>query len=149
MRLKLSLRAVLDRIPVGRQLYLAFGALLLLTGALGAISVWGLHRVDSQAGTLAGKWLVGLGHLADMRAAALEMRDFEIKHSRTDDPSYHAEYEDKIKESMAGMAKRMEAYQALVGDDAERDKFAALSKALAGYQAAQAKVVKLGRDKQK
>ena len=149
MKLKLSLRAVLDRVPVGRQLYLAFAALLLLTGALGGISIWGLHRVDSQAGTLAGKWLVGVGHLADMRAAAVEMRDFEIKHSRTDDASYHAEYEDKIKESMAGMARRLEAYQALVGDAAERDKFAALSKALAGYQQAQAKVVKLGRDKQK
>jgi methyl-accepting chemotaxis protein len=149
MRLKFSVRAVLDRVPVGRQLYFAFAALLLLTGALGGISVWGLQRVDSQAVTLADKWLVGVGHLADLRAAMVEVRDYEIKHSRTDDASYHAEYEDKIKESLAGMAKRMDAYQALLGDSAERDKFAALTKSLTAYQQAQAKVLKLGRDKQK
>ena len=33
--------------------------------------------------------------IAAMRAAAVESRDFEMKHSRATDKSYHAEYEEK------------------------------------------------------
>jgi methyl-accepting chemotaxis protein len=147
MKFKLSARAVLDRMPVGRQLYTAFATLLVLTAALGVMSLWGLQRMDLQARTLADKWLFGVGHLAEARIVALEVRDFEVKHSRTDDTSYHSEYEDKIKDGTASLGKHLAAYETLVVGDDERTKLDALKKSIAGYQKAQAQVLALGRDK--
>jgi len=149
MKITQSVRAALDRMPVGRQLYAAFAILLVLTAVLGAMSLWGLQRMDLQARTLAEKWLFGVGNLAEARIVAMEVRDFEIKHSRTDDASYHAEYEDKIKEGTLSLGKHLVAYEALVAGDDERKKLDALKKSLAGYQKAQAQVLALGKDKKK
>ncbi|MFY9511811.1 MAG: MCP four helix bundle domain-containing protein, partial [Rubrivivax sp.] len=149
MKFRLStVRHAFDHLPVARQLYAAFTVLLVLTAVLGAMALWGLQRVDRQAGELAGKWLVGVGHLADARILALDVRENEVKHSRTDDASYHAEYADKIKEAGTGLARHLDAYAALVpagGDEAT--KLAALKKALAAYEQSQQRVLALGRDK--
>ena len=147
MKLLHPARTLLARMPVGRQLALAFAVLLVLTAALGTMSVWGLQRVNQQAATLADKWLSGVGHLAEARVDLSEVRDFEIKHSRTDDASYHAEYEDKVKEGGARLAQHLQAYTALVASDDERAKLDAMTKALGAYQQAQAKVLALGKDK--
>jgi len=147
MRVIASIRARLARLSVGSQLYAAFGTLLVLTGVLGGLSIWGLQQVDRQARSLADKWLQGVGHLADSRAALIEMREYEVKHSRTDDASYHAEYEDKIKETLGIVTRNVKAYEALVAAGEERKRFDALTKALADYQKAQVKVLALGRDK--
>ncbi len=149
MKFFLSARRALDRMPVGRQLYAAFSALIVLTGVLGAMSLWGLQRLNTQADTLADKWLAGVGHLAEARMVAIETRDFEVKHSRTDDASYHAEYEDKIKETGNNLKTHLSAYEALLAGDDERAKFDAVKKSLGAYQKAQAQVVALGRDKKK
>jgi methyl-accepting chemotaxis protein len=149
MKFALPLRATLDRLPIGRQLYAAFGVLLLLTAVLGGMGLWGLQRVDAQARALADKWLVGVGHLADTRALAVESRDFEVKHSRTDDASYHAEYADKLKQAAASIGSHLAAYEALIAGDEERAKFAALKKSIGAYQQAQQRVVALGSEKKR
>jgi methyl-accepting chemotaxis protein len=147
MRLKLPFRGALDRMPVGRQLYTAFATLVVLTAVLGGMALWGLQRVDLQASTLAYKWLVGFGHLADTRATLIEAREFEVKHSRTADPSYHAEYEDKPKAAAQAVDGHLAAYEALLAGDEENKAFAALKKSVASYQQAQARVVALGHEK--
>jgi methyl-accepting chemotaxis protein len=146
-KLTLPLRAALRRMPVGRQLALAFATLLLLTAVLGGMALWGLQRVDLQAHTLADKWLVGFGQLADVRAALIEARELEIKHSRTDDASYQGDYEDKLKQAAATVAGHLSAYGALVAGDEENKGFAALNKALDGYKKAQQRVITLGHEK--
>ena len=75
---------------------LAFALVLSLTAVVGGLAVSGLHRVEQQALALNHKWLQGVGHLATMRVAVIESRDFEVKHSRTADTSYHSEYEEKL-----------------------------------------------------
>jgi hypothetical protein len=52
-----------------------------LTGALGAASLLGLQRMDAQAHTLADKWLVGVGHLAETERWLVTARELETKHS--------------------------------------------------------------------
>ncbi|TXC66345.1 hypothetical protein FSC37_12110 [Piscinibacter aquaticus] len=89
----------------------------------------------------------GVGHIAAFRAAVVESRDFEMKHSRATDTSYHAEYEDKLAASAKAAAAALAAYEPLVQSDDERKLFAALGKGWASYADAQKKVVKLGRDK--
>ena len=93
---RFSLGKLFDKWSVQRQLFTAFGSLMLMMAALGGMAAWGLHHVDRQAESLSDKWLYGVGQLAAARSSLLELRDLEVRHSRTDDRSYHAEYEDKM-----------------------------------------------------
>ncbi len=128
------------------QLFAAFAAVLVLTAAVGLLGLVGLQRVDADARELSGKWLPGVGHLASARAAALEGRDFEVKHSRATDKSYHAEYEDKVKAATKVFADALAGYDKLVAGDDERKLAQQLNKTWAEYQKAQQRVIALGRE---
>ena len=132
---------------VGRQLTAAFAVVLGFTAVLGVVSLLSLARVDAQADQLAGKWLVGVGHLADARAAITEMREMEVKHSRTQDRSYHAEYEEKIAAANKAMVGSLQGYRATAADDEDSRLLAAVDKAFSGYQKFSQQVLGLGRDK--
>ena len=147
MKLFSRLSAGFARLRVAQQLFVAFFAVLALAAVMGVTAIVGLKRVDTEAMALNDKWLQGVGHLAAMRAAVVESRDFEIKHSRATDRSYHAEYEDKLGAAAKSAAAALAAYDALVGGDAERESFAKLTKGWKAYEDAQKKVVALGRDK--
>jgi methyl-accepting chemotaxis protein len=144
MKISLSL---LRRMSVGRQLALAFGVVLCLTGALGTGSLFALREVQAHAMELDDKWLEGVGQLADLRTALVEARELEIKHSRSTDRSYHAEYEEKLSATMSVIDKALASYKAKVASDGERERFGAVTKSLQAYQKATEKVVALGRDK--
>ncbi len=147
-RMRHPLRAVFERLTVRQQLLAAFAILLLLSAALAGVGLLGLQRVNVQSNALAGKWLQGVGHLAAVRAASVEAREFEVKHSRTTDKSYHAEYEDKITAATKATAEALKAYDGLIAGDDERAIFAKLTKSRDAYLKAQQKVLALGRDKQ-
>jgi methyl-accepting chemotaxis protein len=138
----------LRRLTVGQQLFGAFASILVLTAALGATALVGLKSVDGEAIALSQKWLKGVGALSDARALAIEYREFEIKHSRTEDGSYHAEYEDKMKEAGKSLQALFTAYEARVSGEEETALSGKLSTAWAAYLQANQKVIKLGRDKQ-
>jgi methyl-accepting chemotaxis protein len=146
MKLAIDPSAWLAKMQVGRQLAVAFGAVLVLTAVLGAAAIVGLRSVDLQADALAQKWLAGVADVADARVLMIEARDFEVKHSRTDDKSYHAEYEDKMAEAAKALTAISERYGARVAGDEETALMQALTKSWRAYREAQARVVKLGRD---
>jgi len=137
----------LSRLRVGQQLGSAFVLLALLAALMGGLSLWAMGRVNAQTDLLARKWLVGVGNLSDLRATLTEARDLEVKHSRTDDASYHSEYEDKIKALLAKGSEHLSAYAAKADTDEERNTLAKLEKGSKAYAAAVQKVIKLGRDK--
>ena len=139
--------AVVGRLRVGQQLFVAFAIVLVLGAGGSGWALYGMARVDAQANVLAGKWLQGVGQLAVTRAAMLESRDFEVKHSRAADRSYHGEYEEKMTQAAKTVATAMGNYERQVAGDAERALMSAFSKASTAYQQAQQRVVTLGREK--
>ena len=128
------------------QLMTAFVAVLAMTAAVGGVGLVGLQRVDADADALSTKWLPGVGLVAGARAAVLEARDQEIKHSRTNDKSYHAEYEAKMAEGAKVVASAQESYAKLVTGEVEQKLLADWSKTWDDYQKSQRKVIGLGRD---
>jgi len=141
------LRAALARRSVGTQIGLAFGVVLLLTAAIGGVSVWSLARLDDSAGQLNDKWLKGVGALAHARAAIVEAREFEVKHSRATDRSYQSEYEEKFNNAAKLAQATWQQYQALPAAADEQALAAALDKAWQGYRKASEQVLNLGRSK--
>ena len=137
----------LARLSVGHQLSAAFAVVLVLTAVVGGVGLNGLSRVDAQADALAGKWLLGVGVLADTRTALVDAHEYEVKHSRTADASYHSEYEEKIGTATKAVAPLLAAYESLLASDDERVLFAKLGKGWVTYQQAQQRVVALGREK--
>ena len=135
------------RLRVGQQLFAAFSIVLVLAAASGGWALYSMSRVDEQARVLAGKWLQGVGRLANTRAAVLESRDFEVKHSRAADSSYHAEYEEKMALATKVVTEAMGNYDRQVDGDAERALVTTFSKSWAAYQQAQQRIVTLGREK--
>ena len=138
----------LARLPIGRQLFSAFTAILLLTALLGGAALFGLKTVEQEAANLSAKWLKGVGDLAIARAYMVETREYEVKHSRTDDSSYHGEYEEKMQKALANTDALLEGYQARLVGEEEQTMFAGLTKALAEYRTWQGRVIKMGLEKQ-
>jgi methyl-accepting chemotaxis protein len=147
MRANAKLLGLLDRMPVGRQLMAAFSLLLLLFAAVGGVALFGMVQVDGQANQLSDKWLRGVGTLSQARAALVEARDYEIKHSRTGDRSYQSEYEEKMDAAAKRLPELLAGYGKAVAGDDERKLVAQLDKAWQGYRKSQQTVVALGRDK--
>lgn len=139
--------AALARLTVGVQLSIAFGAVLLLTAAIGLVSLWSLARLDDGADELHDKWLKGVGMLAHARAAIVEAREFEIKHSRTGDRSYQSEYEEKFNTAVKLADSSWQSYQSLPSSDEDKELAAALGKAWQAYRKASDQVLGLGRSK--
>ena len=119
----------------------------MLTAVVGGVGLNRLGRIDAKADALAGKWLLGVGVLADTRAALVDAREYEIKHSRSADASYHSKYEEKIGAATKAVAPLLASYEALLASDDERALFAKLDKGWATCQQAQQRVVALGREK--
>ena len=136
----------LSGLSVARQIVLAFGTVLALMALSGFLAVTALERVDAQAETITEKWLTGVGHLADARAALIEARDFEVKHSRSSDRSYQAEYEDKYAAASRQAAQALASYEALLSGADERERFARFAKPWADYQKVARQVIGLGKD---
>ena len=147
MKILSRLRDSLGHMAVRHQLTAAFSIILLLTAIVGGVAFNGLSRVNAQADALATKWLQGVGLLAELRVGLVDAREYEIKHSRTADSSYHSEYEEKIGAAVKAATAAAGAYEGLVASDTERELFAKFGKAWANYQKAEQRVVALGREK--
>ena len=149
MTARFRLAGLMGKLRLSQRLYGAFVIVLLITAIVGAVALEGMSRTRAEAAVLASKWLQGVGYLSTTRAAVLEARDFEVKHSRSDDRSYQSEYEEKMVAAASAANAAMASYGSLVDGADERaltDKF---TKQWADYRAAQEKVVALGRSKQK
>ena len=147
MKILSRLRDSLGHMAVRHQLTAAFSIILLLTAIVGGVAFNGLSRVNAQADALATKWLQGVGLLAELRVGLVDAREYEIKHSRTADSSYHSEYEEKIGAAVKAATAAAGTYEGLVASDTERELFAKFGKAWANYQKAEQRVVALGREK--
>jgi len=135
----------LASVRIGVQLAVAFGIVLTLLLAVGGLSAWKLAQVNDTANALAVKWMPGVAHTGKLRIALLEHRDFEIKHTKAPDASYHAEYEEKMAAAAKTAAEEIAAYAKLASGDAEGALLATLQKHLGEYKATVKKVVELGR----
>ncbi len=141
------LASAFSRMRVARQLTVAFTFALAITALLGALALISLAKVDTSARELSDKWLAGVGHLAQARASVIELRELEIKHSRTEDRSYHTEYEEKIADAAKTVSTALSVYRKIAVSEEDTQLLAAVDKGWAGYQKFTQRVIALGREK--
>jgi methyl-accepting chemotaxis protein len=136
----------LARLSVGQQLASAFGAMLVLMAVLGSVAMVAMSRMDDQVISLHDRWLSGIDKLNTMRVAMIEARDFEMKHSRATDKSYHAEYEEKYGAAAKQVAEALKAHGELPLAGKEAAVHQKLVKAWGEYDKFALQVMKLGRE---
>jgi hypothetical protein len=134
------------RMPAGRQLGAAFAVLLALMVLLSALTLMALADTNARARELEQKWLAGVGALAEARAAVVEMREMEVKHSHTEDSIYLTFSEEKITSSNKTAITALAAYRQLAAGPEETLLLANVDKSLAAYQNYSQQVVELGRE---
>jgi methyl-accepting chemotaxis protein len=139
--------ATLARLKLSHQLFSAFAVLIVIAGLIGGAALYGLKRVHSTADDLAVNWLPAVGELANGRGAVLAVREFEVKHARSTDTSYFAEYEEKIAEQTKLVEGALTAFAKHPLDADQQKKLDAVRKNWAEYQKAKQKVIALGREK--
>jgi methyl-accepting chemotaxis protein len=144
----LAWSARITRLPVGRQLALAFSLVLLLSLATGSFALYNMQSESSRTRELGEKWLASAGHVAKLKESLLVMRDNEVRHSRATDKSYHSEYEDKINESTKTVVASIAALKPLLQGEQELGMMSKLEAGWASYSKASGQVIKFGRDGQ-
>jgi methyl-accepting chemotaxis protein len=143
-----GLLARVTQLPVGRQLGLAFGLVLMLALAMGGYSLFSMQQESVRTHTMGDKWLASAGHVAALREQLLNARDAEVKHSRTSDSSYHAEYEAKLADAAKAIDGTLATLKPLLQGDQEAAQLAKIEAGWAAYRKASEQVVKTGRSGQ-
>ncbi len=134
-----------SRLSLKSRVLLAFGLVLTLTLANGAVGWLGLRSL--QAGNLAlGEiWLPAERHLADLRTQALAARDWELKLVTAQDEGYLAEYDDKLQGSLNGWVAHWGDYQPLIAPSGEEKAAADIDKGWKTYQQHLQRMRELGK----
>jgi len=132
---------------VVQRLYATFFLLLVLMASMWGLMMSGQSNIYAGTQKLEIKWIRGVAELSGVRAALVEIREFEVKHSHVSDSSYHSEYEKKIQEAASRAEVSLKNYQSLLAGQSEKTQFDALEQVLSEYKKYKDTVVALGRGK--
>jgi methyl-accepting chemotaxis protein len=113
---------MLKDVKIGRRLGLAFGSVLLLTGAVCAAAYWGLTTMDAMAREVLKVAYPLVAQSQQARSSTLSLRRFE-KDSflNIGNAEKEAEYLDKWTEQKQALDESLAALDKLVQSDADRD----------------------------
>lgn len=117
-------------------------ALLALVAWIGWIST---AKVDHVAKSIESKWLQGAGEAFRMRAAVLQMREFEVKLSRSYGSGFESDYIAKIEESVKSAEEWHTKVMARLNSADEHGRLAGAGRLLGSYRTEVARVIDLGR----
>ena len=122
----------LHRISVGAKLGLAFAAVLLITGALGVLSIVQLGRVSDTASDMADSWMPSMraAQTASLEVARLRTREYRFL--LTDEAQRPAVIE-QLKSAAAAVELQLANYARLVQSDDERNQLTRTQEDWAAY----------------
>ncbi len=130
------------------RLIASFALVMLMTAVLGGSALLALKVVNQSSSDLAHKWLPSVRALGEARTSMLSFRELEVKHTRTDDSSYHAEYEDKMSQAAQQVSRALDQYRGHPLKDAERPLMEKVDQSWKAYLAQTAKIVAMGRNQE-
>jgi methyl-accepting chemotaxis protein len=113
---------MLKDVKIGRRLGLAFGSVLLLTGAVCAAAYWGLSTMDSMAKEVLRVAYPLVAHSQQARSSTIALRRFEKDgFLNIGQAEKEAEYLDKWTEQKQTLDESLAALDKLVRNDGDRD----------------------------
>ncbi|GEJ58399.1 methyl-accepting chemotaxis protein [Anaeromyxobacter diazotrophicus] len=105
---------------VRARLLVAFGAVMLLTGGLGAFAVVQLSKVNAATEDIATNWLPSIKYLGQIDDRINTIRRYELGHVLATDPAVFDRYEQKIESLGRELAEAEKAYEPLLSSAEEK-----------------------------
>ena len=138
---------MLKDVKIGRRLGLAFGSVLLLTGAVCAASYWGLQTMDTMAREVLKVAYPLVAHSQQARSSTLALRRFEKDgFLNIGNAEKEGEYLDKWTEQKQSLDESLEALDKLVRDARDRDTVRSMRADAASYEEGFHKVLAVIRE---
>ena len=135
----------LANVRIGVRLSLGFAVLLVLTAALGLLSLNRIAVVNGATGEIATNWMVATRSLGDYRAAINSMRRAEAQHMMSVTDAQFTEQERAIEKARAEAAKHFSVYLTTVTTDEERSLVQAIQQAEKAYYEVQRELLATSR----
>jgi methyl-accepting chemotaxis protein len=136
-------------LKIGTKLIVSFGAVALLTLALGISNILSMGRVNQASSDLAENWMPSVQAVMNLRADVGDFRRWELAHLLNDDPKAMATYEKRMDETLAGMKAHRDGYVKLISSAEEKALYEEFGKAWDAFMADHAKMLALSRDNKK
>ncbi|MDL5031748.1 methyl-accepting chemotaxis protein [Pelomonas sp. APW6] len=136
----------LSNLRVGVRLAAGFAVLLALVLAMGLYALDRVSRVHDSVTALAEDWLPSTQQLAGINEALNQMRRAELQMLLGGDDKSMKDESARIAKQWEVLPKLMQAYESTLGEDSERQAFAALKAAVQRYQASQPQLLGLLKD---
>ncbi|MCK5933655.1 MAG: MCP four helix bundle domain-containing protein [Fulvimarina manganoxydans] len=109
--MKLSLKA---------KFAVAFGTLLVLIGALGAVSIIEMAQINDKSTEIADNWLPSVNVVNRMNTVSGDYRIAEYKHIMAETAAEMTEVESELADRAAEMQKARDKYEPMISSDEER-----------------------------
>ena len=116
---------------IARRLIAGFGAVVVVTAALGVFQVTTLRKLGGLSKSITEDAIPGMVEMATIEAAALENAALVMEHTANEDPARFPVIEKKMADVSARANKAFEDYEKTVFDPKDRELFDALQKARA------------------
>ena len=136
-------------LKIATKLMISFGAVLLLTLAMGVSSIYSMGRVNQSSTDMAENWLPSVRAVMDLRTDVGEMRRWELAHLLNDDEKTMAGYEKRMDDALALMKTHRDAYDKLISSPEEKALAADFDKGWAAFMVDHTKMLALSRANQK
>ena len=136
-------------LKIATKLIVSFGAVLLLTLAMGVSGIYSMSKVNDASTDIAENWMPSVHAIMDLRTDVGELRRWELAHMLNDDEQGMTGYEKRMDESLATMKTHREAYQKLISSPEEQTLASEFDKIWTVFMADHAKMMTLSRANQK
>jgi len=101
-------------LKIATKLIVSFGAVLLLTLAMGVSGIYSMSRVNQASSDIAENWMPSVRAVMELRTDVGEVRRWELAHMLNDDEKSMSDYEKRTEDALALMKTHREAYEKLM-----------------------------------
>eukprot|EP01133_Synstelium_polycarpum_P016045 gene16045-19094_t len=110
-------------LKIATKLILSFGAVLLLTAALGVSAIFSMARINDASTDLSANWMPSVLAAMSMRSDVSDFRRWELAHMLAAQDSDMALNETRMTETQAKLKTDGDKYRALISEPGEKEVF--------------------------
>jgi methyl-accepting chemotaxis protein len=110
-------------LKIATKLILSFGAVLLLTAALGVSAIFSMARINAASTDLSANWMPSVLAAMSMRSDVSDFRRWELAHMLAAQDADMAQNETRMTETQAKLKTDADNYRRLISEPGEKDVF--------------------------
>ncbi|MGK5075921.1 methyl-accepting chemotaxis protein [Janthinobacterium sp. ZB1P44] len=110
-------------LKIATKLILSFGAVLLLTAALGVSAIFSMARINTASTDLSDNWMPSVLAAMSMRSDVSDFRRWELAHMLAAQDADMAQDETRMTETQARLKADADKYRGLISEPGEKEVF--------------------------